>query len=220
MIGNKRGNKIKSQIIQLISLYQIKLIKCLSLKFLRFFSSAPSMFTDSQPKTGTDSVPVLVDFGSNPKRFGRFTVSQIFKNGQNYSEPIFQFFKKDNCGTFEKYQQLRIGEYEFKKYCFLKNSIMDGELKLSEHPTQFDKNPCVEEVLQRCHKVREVSIGQNRRIYVTFIQYVQENPASINVQIRLFFRKENNDFKKATYVSYTLDEFKELIPNLNDFSNI
>ena len=61
-----------------------------------FYSSAPSMFTDSQPKTGTDSVPFYIDFGSNPKRFGRFTVSQIFKNGQNYSEPTFQVFKKDN----------------------------------------------------------------------------------------------------------------------------
>ena len=101
-----------------------------------FYSSAPSMFTDSQPKTGTDSVPVYIDFGSNPKRFGRFTVSQIFKNGQNYSEPTFQVFKKDNSGTFEKYQQLRIGDYEFKKFCFLKNNILDGELELSEHPTQ------------------------------------------------------------------------------------
>ena len=178
------------------------------------------MFTDSQPKTGTDSVPFYIDFGSNPKRFGRFTVSQIFKNGQNYSEPTFQVFKKDNSGTFEKYQQLRIGDYEFKKFCFLKNNILDGELELSEHPTQFDKNPCMEDVLQRCHKVREVSIGRNRRIYVTFIQYVQENPASIYVQIRLFCCKENNEFKQVTYVSYTLDEFKELIQNLNDLSNI
>ena len=185
-----------------------------------FYSSAPSMFTDSQTKTGTDSVPFYIDFGSNPKKFGRFTVSQIFKNGQNYSEPTFQVFKKDNSGTFEKYQQLRIGDYEFKKFCFLKNNILDGELELSQHPTQFDKNPCVEDVLQRCHKFREVSIGRNRRIYVTFFQYVQENPASIYVQIRLFCRKENNEFKQLTYVSYTLDEFKELIQNLNDFSNI
>ena len=82
-----------------------------------FYSSAPSMFTDSQPKTGTDSVPFYIDFGSNPKRFGRFTVSQIFKNGQNYSEPTFQVFKKDNSGTFEKpttsNRRLRIQEILF-----------------------------------------------------------------------------------------------------------
>ena len=80
-----------------------------------FYSSAPSMFTDSQPKLGTDSVLFYIDFGSHPIRFGRFTVSQIFRNGQNYSEPTFQVFKKDKCGTFEKYQttknwRLRIQE--------------------------------------------------------------------------------------------------------------
>ena len=81
-----------------------------------FYSSAPSMFTDSQPKLSTDCVPFYFDYGSHPNRFGRFTVSQIFRNGQNYSEPTFQVFKKDKCGTFEKYQQLRIGDYEFKKF--------------------------------------------------------------------------------------------------------
>ena len=70
-------------------------------KVSRFHSSAPSMFTDSQPKTGTDSVPFFIDFVSNPKRFGRFTVSQVFKNGQSYSEPTFQVFKKYNSGLFE-----------------------------------------------------------------------------------------------------------------------
>ena len=147
-------------------------------------------------------------------------VSQFFKNGQNYSGPTFQVFKKDNSRTFEKYQQLRIGDYELKKFCFSKNNILNGELELTEYPTQFDKNPCMEDVLQRCLKVREVSRGQKRRLYVTSIQYVKENPASIYVQIRLFCSKKNNEFKQVTYVSYTLDEFKELIQHLSDFSNI
>ena len=115
--------------------------------------------------------------------------------------------------------RLRNGDYEFKKLCFLKNNILNGELELSEQPAQFDKNTCMGDVLQRCHNVRDAGIGQNRRIIVTVIQYVQENPASICVQIRLFCRKENNEFKQVTYVRYTLDEFKELIQNLNAFSN-
>ena len=78
----------------------------------------------------------------------------------------------------------------------------------------------MEDVLQRYHKVREVTVGLNRRIYVTFIQYVQENPTSIYVQFWLYCRKENNECKQVTYVSYTMDEFKELIQNLNDFPNI
>ena len=108
------------------------------------YSSAPSMFTDSQPKLSTDSVPFYIDFGSHPNRFGRFTVSQIFRNGQNYSEPTFQVFKKDKCGTFEKYQQLRIGDYEFKKFCLLKNDLLNGDWEIRENPAQFEKNPKME----------------------------------------------------------------------------
>ena len=88
------------------------------------------MFTDSQPKLGTDSVPFHIDFGSHPNRFGRFTVFQIFRIGQNYSEPTFQVFKMDKCGTFEKYHQLRIGDYEVKKFCLLKNDLLNGDWEI------------------------------------------------------------------------------------------
>ena len=185
-----------------------------------FLSSAPSMYTQSSPKPGNDSVPFYMDFGSNSKRFGRFTMSQISRNGPLYTEPTFQVFRKDNSGTFEKYQQLRIGDYEFRKFCFLKEDLLNGELEMRENQPQFDKNIGMEHVLEQCHKVREISIGRNRRLYVTFLQYIKDNPASTYVQIRLFCRKENNEFKQVTYVSYTLDEFKELIQNLKDFSNI
>ena len=93
-----------------------------------FLSNAPSMYTQSSPKPGTDSVPFHMDFGSNSKRFGRFVVSQISRNGQLHTEPNFQVFRKDNSGTFEKYQQLRIGDYEFQKFCFLKEDLLIGEL--------------------------------------------------------------------------------------------
>ena len=118
------------------------------------------MFTDSQPKLSTDSVPFYIDFGSHPNRFGRFTVSKIFINGQNYSEPTFQVFKKDKCRTFEKYQQLRIGDYDYKKFCLLKNDLLNGDWEIRENPAQFEKNSKMEDVLQQCHKAREISIGK------------------------------------------------------------
>ena len=86
-------------------------------------------------------------------------MSQISRNGQIYSEPTLQVFKKDNSGTFEKYQQLRIGDYEFKKFCFLKEDLLNGELEMRENQPQFDKNIGMEHVLEQCHKVREISIG-------------------------------------------------------------
>ena len=185
-----------------------------------FLSSAPSMYTQSSLKPGTDSVPFYMDFASNSKKFDRFTVSQISRNGQLHTEPTFQFFRKDNSGTFEKYQQLRNGDYEFQKFCLLKEYLLNGEPEMRENQPQFDKNISMEHVLEQCQKVREISIGRNRRLYFIFFQYIKDNPASIYVQIRLFWRKENNEFKQVTYVSYTLDEFKELIQNLREFSNI
>ena len=178
------------------------------------------MYTQSSPKPGTDSVPFYMDFGSNSKRFGRFTMSQISRKGQICSAPTFQVFRKDTFGTFEKYQQLRNGDYEIKKFCFLTEDLLNGELEMRENQPQFDKNIGMEHVLEQCHKVREISIGRNRRLYNTFLQYIKDNPASTYVQMRLFCRKENNEIKQVTYVSYTQNEFKELTQNLKEFSNI
>ena len=150
-----------------------------------FLSIASSMYTQSSPKPGTDSVPFYMDFGFSSKRIGRFTMSQISRNRQIYTEPIFQVFRKDNSGTFEKYQQLRIGGYEFKKFCFLKEDLLNGELEMRENQTQFDKYIGIEHLLEQCHKVREISIGRNRRLYVTVLQYIKDNPASTYVQIRI-----------------------------------
>ena len=109
---------------------------------------------------------------------------------------------------------MRIGDYEFKKFCLLKNDLLNGVLEMRENPAQFEENSKLEDVLQQCHKKRETSIGENRRLYVIFLQYVPENPASVYVQIRLFCRKESNEFEQVTYSS-TMEEFKELIQNFS-----
>ena len=90
---------------------------------------------------------------------------------------------------------------------------------MRENQPQFDKNIDMKHVLEQCHKVREISIGQNRRLYVTFLQFIKDNPALTYVQI-LFCRKENIEFKQVTYISYTMDEFKELIQSLKGCFNI
>ena len=80
-----------------------------------------------------------MDLGSNSKRFGRFTASQSSRNGQLHIEPAFQVFRKENSGTFEKYQHLRIGDYDFQKFCFLKEHPLNGELEMKENQPQFEK---------------------------------------------------------------------------------
>ena len=61
---------------------------------------------------------------------------------------LFRSLKKDKCGTFEKYQQLRIGDYEFKNFCLLKNDMLYGDWEMRENPAQFEKNPKTENLLQ------------------------------------------------------------------------
>ena len=78
----------------------------------------------------------------------------------------------------------------------------------------------MEDVLQQCHKAREISIGKNQRLYVNFILYVQDNPAAVYVLIQFFCRKESNEFKQVTYVSCKVEEIKELIQNPKEFANI
>ena len=91
------------------------------------------MYTQPSTKLETDSVPSYVDFGSNSKRFGRFTECQISRNGQLHTEAIFQEFRKDNSATFEMYQKLRIGDYEFQIFCFLKEDLLNEELEMAEN---------------------------------------------------------------------------------------
>ena len=61
---------------------------------------------------------------------------------------------------------------------------------MRENQPQFDKNIGIEHLLEQCHKVREISIGRNRRLYATFLQYIKDNPASIYVQIRILYKGE------------------------------
>ena len=89
----------------------------------------------------------------------------------------------------ENNQQLQIEDYEFQKLCYLNEDLLKGELKMRKNQPQFDKKRGMEHVLKQCHKVREISIGLNRRLYVTFLQYIKDNPASTYVQIRLFWSK-------------------------------
>ena len=77
-------------------------------------------------------------------------------------------------------------DYEFQKFCFLKEDLFNGALEMRGNQAHFDKNNFMSHVLEQCHKLREISIGRNRRLYVTFLQYIKDNPASTYVQFDFF----------------------------------
>ena len=161
-----------------------------------FLLSDPYMHLQSSLNPGMYSVPFHIDFGSNSKRVGTYTLTQILGNGQLHTEPTFQVLRKDNSETFEKYQQLQIGYYEFQKFCFLKEDLLNGVLEMREKQPQFVKYTSMEHVQEQCHKVREIIIGQNRRSRVTCIQYIKDKPASTYVQFRLFGERRTTNSNK------------------------
>ena len=70
----------------------------------------------------------------------------------------------------------------------------------------------MEEQLKLTHKVVEVVDRPHRKICVTMLRYNLEKPETSFVQVRLFGgRKDEEKFNENVYVSYTLDEFIDLL---------
>ena len=136
------------------------------------------MYTQSSPKPGTDSVPFYMYFGSNLKRFGdllcpRFQETDNFKLNQP-----FKSLEKTTVELLKSTSRCELETMSFEKFCFLKEDLLNGELEMGENQPQFEKNIGMEHILEQCHKVREISIERNRRLYVTFFQNIKDNPAS------------------------------------------
>ena len=174
---------------------KLKLLKCLSLKYHLFFRVLLQCTLNPHQNQGLirflfiwTLVPIQKDLGD--LLCPRFQKTDNFKLNQPSKS-----LEKTILGLLQ-YQQLRIGDYEFKKICFLKEDLLNGELEIRENQPQFDKNIGMEHVLEQCHKVREISIGRNRRLYVTFLQYIKDNPASTYVQIRLFVERRTTSSNK------------------------
>ena len=165
------------------------------------------MCTQSPSKPGTDSVPFYMDFGQKSKRFGRFSVSQISRKGQRHTEPTFQVFRKNNSGTFEKYQQLRFGDYEFQNFSFLHGDLLNGELDMRENQPQFDKKyrhgtraGTVSQIERDQHWTKPQTLG--------YFPPIHQRQPSFNLCASLTFVFE---LKQVTDISYTLDEFEGLL---------
>ena len=74
----------------------------------------------------------------------------------------------------------------------------------------------MEEQLKLVHKVIDVVDRANRKICVTLLRYMADNPDTSYAQARLFGRKkEEENFQQIVYVNYRLDEFIYLLDVMN-----
>ena len=65
------------------------------------------------------------------------------------------------------------------------------------------------------NKVYDIASYNRRQVCVTIKKYNVNKPPYI--QVRLFTAKEIEAMKQVAYVNYTLNKFKELSQNLEDF---
>lgn len=164
--------------------------------------------------------PKYFDFGNGYTRFGRFSSFPTYKNGSFVSDPVFQLHKRNVAGQFVVLQQLRISSAELDKLIATKDTLKAENLILFELPEVHPKNLSMQEELNYCHGIQEISNQKNRKLFVTYKQYNIKDRESIYVQIRLFCKKDNEtEFKQASYVNYKLEEFKDLIKALDIVMN-
>ena len=143
---------------------------------------------------------------------GDFLLSQLIR--------VFQLHKRNDAGQFVIFQQLRISSDELDKLIATKDTLKAEHLTLFDLPEVHPKNLSMQEELNFCHGIEEISNQKNRKLYVTYKQYNIKDRASIYVQIRLFCKKDNEtEFKQASYVNYKLEEFKDLIKALDIVMN-
>ena len=164
--------------------------------------------------------PKYFDFGSGYTRFGRFSSFPTYRNGSFLTDPVFQLHKRNDAGQFVISQQLRISSAELDKFIATKDTLKAENLILFELPEVHPKNLSMQEELNYCHGIEEISNQKNRKLFVTYKQYNIKDRESIYVQIRLFCKKDNEtEFKQASYVNYKLEEFKDLINALDIVMN-
>ena len=121
-------------------------------------------------------------------------------------------------GHFEKFQQVYLGEKKGEALSTIRNTVIQDAENLGLVPiyeAKSGKESTMDQELEICNRVYEITIYNMRRGCVTIKKYSVNNPPYI--QIRLFTAKENEAMKQVAYVNYTLNEFKELSQILGDF---
>ena len=146
-----------------------------------------------------------VDFGKSSDRFGR---SSWTKNGSNYLDIKLKVLKReDKKAEFRLRQNLSTGEADFNQFIRQRHQLVFAadnflrEQNLSP-VLQSTLSKDMEEQLKLVYKVINVVDRPNRRICVTLLRYIVDNPETSYAQVRLIRRKkEEEKFQQIVYVN-------------------
>ena len=129
--------------------------------------------------------------------------------------------KRENKNSeFRLRQNLSLREADFNQCVRQRNQLVvaaDSFLREQNLPPvlQSKLSKAMEEQLKLVQKLIDVVDRPNGRICVTLLRYKVDNPETSNAQVRLFGRKEEENFQQIVYVNYRLDEFVYLLDVMN-----
>ena len=164
-----------------------------------------------------------MDFGKSLDRFGQFSWT---KNDSNYLDIKQKVFKReDKNADFRLRQNPSMGEADFNRFIRQRNQLVvaaDNFLREQNLPPvlQTTLSKDMVEQLKLVHKVIEVVDRPNRRICVTLLRYMLDNPETSYAQVRLFGRKKQEEnFQQIVYVNYKIEEviyFLDVMNSVHD----
>ena len=159
-----------------------------------------------------------VDFGKCQDRFGQFSWS---KNDSNYLDVKLKVLMKDDKKEFQLFQNLTMGEADFKQFMRLRNQLVNAAENFAR---EENLTPVVIPTMSRdmdaqlklAHKVVDVVDRTNRKICVILLRYNGDKPENSYAQVQFFARKkEDEKFQQVVYVNYKLEEFIYLLDVMN-----
>ena len=114
-----------------------------------------------------------------------------------------------------------MGEADFNQFIRLRNQLVVAVRDFSNeeslpHVQVKLLAKDMEEQLKLTHKVVEVVDRPHRKNCVTMLRYHVEKPETLDVQVRLFGRRKDEEkFNQIVYVNYKLDESIYLLDVVN-----
>ena len=143
----------------------------------------------------------------------RTDLGEILGPKSKYLDIQLKVFQKDDKGDFRRYQQIKLGVFDFKELLCLRNPIAQAVREFSTDETleEVVTSPLskdLDEQLKDVQKAITIVDRPKRKIFVTLKKYCMDKPESTYVQLRLFTRNSEHDkFQQLVFVNYKYDEF-------------
>ena len=166
-----------------------------------------------------------VDLGKNADRYARNSLSQIEKDNHKYLDIQLKVFRKDDKWDFYRYQQIKLGVFDFKQLLCLRNPIALAVREFSTDETLKEVatstlSKDLDEQLKNVQKASTIVDWPRWKIIATMKKYCMDEPESTNAQLPLFTRNSEHDkFQKLVFVNYKFDEVLCLLHVITSISD-